>query len=54
MRTETGDKIVDWLFEIAQDERLPGHVRSDARHKIMLCALRMPDKTVEDVVVTKH
>ena len=31
MRTETGDAIVDWLFEIAENERLPDHVRRDAR-----------------------
>ena len=54
MRTETGDAIVDWLFEIAENERLPDHVRRDARIKIALCAMRESCQTVEDVVGTKH
>lgn len=54
MRTETGDKIVDWLMEIASDQKLPIHVRTEARRKLSDCALRDPSQTVEDVVGTKH
>lgn len=53
-RTPTGDAIVDWLFDLALDEKLPTEVRDDARRKIRACSVREPDQTVEDVVGTKH
>jgi hypothetical protein len=49
MRTETGDKIVDWYMAIALDSRLPQSVRNDARRKLTDFALRHPDETVESV-----
>lgn len=54
MRTETGDKIVDWLMAIADDKSLPLEVRSDARRKLRDCALRDPKETVEDVMGPKN
>lgn len=50
MRTETGDKIVDWLMNIATDSSLPEATRSEALKKLRLAALRDPSETVEDVV----
>lgn len=54
MRTETGDKIVDWLMKLASDRSLPVDVRDEARRKLADCALRKVEETVEDVVGTKH
>lgn len=54
MRTETGDKIVDWLMKLASDQAMPVVVRDDARRKLRDCALRKIEETVEDVVGTKH
>ena len=34
MQTETGNKIVDWLMDIALDTNQPLAVRSDARNKL--------------------
>ncbi|WP_157066603.1 hypothetical protein [Hyphomicrobium sulfonivorans] len=50
MRTETGDKIVDWLMDIAWDNSLPLATRLNAREKIRKAALRAPSEAVEDVV----
>lgn len=49
MRTETGDKIVDWYMDIANDKSLPVEVRDEARAKLTAFALRQPHQTVEDV-----
>lgn len=49
MRTETGDKIVDWYMDLASDKSLPVEVRDIARAKLTAFALRSPDETVEDV-----
>jgi hypothetical protein len=50
MRTETGDKIVDWYMDLASDKKMPPEVRDIARDKLRACALRQPHETVEDVV----
>lgn len=54
MRTDTGDKIVDWLMDIASNALLPETTRMEARDKLRACALRDIGETVEDVVGTKH
>jgi hypothetical protein len=54
MQTKTGDMIVEWLFAIADNTKLPRTVRMHARDKIFACALRMPSQTVMDVMGTKH
>jgi hypothetical protein len=49
VRTDTGDKIVDWYMDIACDEQLPATVRMMARAKLRSFALRQPHETVEDI-----
>lgn len=49
MRTETGDKIVDWYMDLAWDRDMPVEVREFARNKLRDFALRQPHETVEDV-----
>ncbi|WP_339084275.1 hypothetical protein [Hyphomicrobium sp. ghe19] len=52
MRTETGDKIVDWYMALADDKSVPAEVRDFARAQLRACALRLPHQTVEDVIGT--
>jgi hypothetical protein len=54
MRNDAGDKVVDWLMDIALDERLPAWARKQARDKLRACALRQPGQTVQDVIGEKH
>ena len=54
MRNEAGDKIVDWLMDIANDKRLPQWARKQALDKLRDCALRQPHQTVQDVIGAKH
>ena len=54
MQTETGNKIVDWLMDVALNDKLPMTTRREARNKLTACALRTPSQAVEDVIGQKH
>lgn len=54
MRTDAGDKIVDWLIDLSFNKALPRQVRDDAREKLRACALRQPGQTVQDVIGARN
>jgi len=49
VRTDTGDKIVDFYMTIACGEKLPTDIRMMARDKLRAFALRQPHETVENI-----
>lgn len=49
-RTATGDMIVNWYMDLADNRNLPAEVRDAARSMLRDFAIREPHQTVEDIL----
>ena len=47
---EVGKQLVDFYFDMIEDESLPQEVRDEARRKVRACASRDYSQTVRDVI----